>query len=310
MISSINRIKIINNINNNNNNNIIKFQGICNIRGYVSDNFKKFSKDKDKRKFYGQEFEKRQQDRDNPNQWEQQETHYQENINFQNGQFQFHSSSSSSSSSQQSFSIFKLIGSVLGVIIKNKLFPKNDYKDLYQFACTVLQDNKKLIKEEAELPYINVEKPTILFGGAPTMIPGLQEVIMILQLPTPPTTDENRHVTLQAIVHGKRLPDVVVQKSFPWNLFGDGTETVKSAEPTRVVLLVNINSINEFGQVGNEKKEIELFVSDYEIYENDQYNNNNNNNNNNQKQYRNQEIITLDPKYYHEVYKNNKSNKK
>ncbi|KAM9979565.1 hypothetical protein ACTFIY_008810 [Dictyostelium cf. discoideum] len=306
MISSINRIKIIKTINNINNinNNIIKFQGICNIRGYVSDNFKKFSKDKDKRKFYGQEFEKRQQDRDNPNQWEQQqqETYYQGNINFQNGQFQFHSSSSS----QQSFSLFKVIRSILGVIIKNKLFPKNDYKDLYQFACTVLQDKKKLIKEEAGLPYINVENPKILFGGAPTLIPGLQEVIMILQLPAPPNTDENRHVSLQAIVHGKPLPDVVVQKSFPWNLFGDGTETVKSAEPTRVILLLSINSINEFGQVGSEKREIELFVSDYEIYENDQYNNNNNN----QKQHRNQEIITLDPKYYHEVDKNNKSNKK
>ncbi|KAN0025466.1 hypothetical protein ACTFIU_003727 [Dictyostelium citrinum] len=298
MISSINRIKIINN------NNIIKFQSICNIRGYVSDNFKKFSKDKDKRKFYGQEYEKRQQERNYP-QWEQKQenqNHQEEYVNFQNGQFQFHSMSSSSSSS--SFSPLKLIGSILGLIIKNKLFPKNDFKDLYQFACTVLQDNKNLIKEVTGLPRINVDKPKILF--TPT-IPGLQEVLMILQLPTLPNVDDDRQVNLNVMVHGKRLPDVVVQKSFPWNLFGDGTETIKSAEPTRVVLMVSINSINEFGQVENEKKEIDLFVSDYEIIEDDQYYNNKYNN---QKEYRNQEVITLDPKYYHEVDKNNKSNKK
>ncbi|KAN0033026.1 hypothetical protein ACTA71_011233 [Dictyostelium dimigraforme] len=290
MISTINKIKTINN------NNYITFQGIL-IRGYVSDNFKKFSKDKDKRKFYGQEYEKRQQQQQeeerNIPEWEKESKFENINFNFQNVQFQ----------PSTSFSPFKIITSILGTIIKNKLFPKDDYKDLYQFACSVLQDNKKLIKEATGLPYINVDSPTVLFS--PT-IPGLSEVAMILKLPTPPTVDETRHVEINAVAYGNRLPDIVVQKSFPWNLFGDGTETLLSAEPTRVVLMVSINSINVFGQIENEKKEIDLWVSEYEIIDPSNQYNPYNNNNKKHSDFKNQEVITLDPKYYHEVDKNKK----
>ncbi|EGC39992.1 hypothetical protein DICPUDRAFT_96383 [Dictyostelium purpureum] len=313
-----------------------------NKSNFASKNYKTYKNFKDQRKFYEEEYKKqKQQEKYYREAHEQQQKHYKESHEQQQQQQQYQQEKPNPIMIPIFKILFKLLGTILFGWLRKKFSP-TEYKELFNFTTETLRKQKILIQDAigGNQPLVLSKEPKLI---STSFIPRHSQfmnqedqVMMVCEIPL--LKSHNDIQSLHTVTLAESLPDVVVEESFPWNLFTP-TKTIKSARPIRVTLLIENYIDNPYLFVFSQKRELILYESaehstnkssydEYDVFEgnttqnnmyqeeeeedengqhyqekhqNRNYQNNSRYNNHNNRKQNEGDTIVLDPKDFREV---------